>query len=301
MGNSQIKWRKGDYISLGKAVSQFNKKINQLQKEETRNYLPDTLNYRDIKENITTRRELQRVINSLRRFKKEGAEDLYRTQAGKEITRWERRELAIESRTAQIRLTKELKDLYTPKQGEKFSRAQMGSKRVREIEAQLKNLKQIESKKGYQFERLRQRIHNIGTSDYNMRRAIIYRNNYINEMKKYRHLKNYELLKEKMESLSNPVDFYEYVKDKELVKDLTYQSDEYYKQAEFNEFLRDWEIEVEETEEVYEETVKVRKYNYSLIDKDDGTVVAESNSLRTLRNIAEQYKGTTWIRDNSNL
>lgn len=300
MANSQIKWRKGDYISLGKAVSQFNKKINELQKEESRNYLPDILNYADIKENITTRRELQRVINSLRRFKEEGAEDLYRTQAGEEITKWERRELGIESRTAQIRLTKELKNLYTPKQGEKFSRAQMGSIRVREIEAQLKNLKQIESKKGYQFERLRQRIHNIGTSDYNMRRALTFRNNYINEMKKYSHLKNYELLKEKMESLSNPVDFYEFVKDKELVKDLTYQSDEYYKQAEFNEFLRDWEIEVEETDEVYEETVKVRKYNYSLIDKD-GTVVAESNSLVTLRNIAKQYKGTTWIRDNSYL
>lgn len=300
MSNSQIKWRKGDYISLGKAVSQFNRKINELQKEESKNYLPDTLNYTDIKENITTRRELQRVINSLRRFKKEGAEDLYLTQAGEEITKWERRELGIESRTAQIRLTKELKNLYTPKQGEKFSMAQMGSIRVREIEAQLRNLKQIESKKGYQFERLRQRIHNIGTSDYNMRRALTFRNNYINEMKKYSHLKNYELLKEKMESLSNPVDFYEFVKDKELVKDLTYQSDEYYKQAEFNEFLRDWEIEVEETEEVYEETVKVRKYNYSLIDKD-GTVVAESNSLRTLRNIAEKYKETTWIRDNSYL
>ena len=300
MANSQIKWRKGDYISLGKAVSQFNRKINELQKEESRNYLPDTLNYADIKENITTRRELQRVINSLRRFKEEGAEDLYRTQAGEEITKWERRELGIESRTAQIRLTKELKNLYTPKQGEKFSRAQMGSIRVREIEAQLKNLKQIESKKGYQFERLRQRIHNIGTSDYNMRRALTFRNNYINEMKKYSHLKNYEVLKEKMESLSNPVDFYEFVKDKELVKDLTYQSDEYYKQAEFNEFLRDWEIEVEETDEVYEETVKVRKYNYSLIDKD-GTVVAESNSLVTLRNIAKQYKATTWIRDNSYL
>lgn len=300
MANSQIKWRKGDYISLGKAVSQFNRKINELQKEESRNYLPDTLNYTDIKENITTRRELQRIINSLRRFKEEGAEDLYRTQAGEEITRWERRELGIESRTAQIRLTKELKNLYTPKQGEKFSRAQMGSIRVREIEAQLKNLKQIENKKGYQFERLRQRIHNIGTSDYNMRKALTFRNNYINEMKKYSHLKNYELLKEKMDSLSNPVDFYEYVKDKELVKDLTYQSDEYYKQAEFNEFLRDWEIEVEETDEVYEETVKVRKYNYSLIDKD-GTVVAESNSLVTLRNIAKQYKGTTWIRDNSYL
>lgn len=300
MANSQIKWRKGDYISLGKAVTQFNRKINELQKEESRNYLPNTLNYTDIKENIKTRRELQRVIKSLRRFKEEGAEDLYRTQAGEEITRWERRELAIESRTAQIRLTKELENLYIPKKGEKYSRAQMGSIRVREIEAQLRNLKQIESKKGYQFERLRERIHNIGTSDYNMRRAITYRNNYINEMKKYSHLRNYGLLKEKMESLSNPVDFYEYVKDKELVKDLTYQSDEYYKQAEFNEFLRDWEIEVEEIEEDYEETVKVRKYNYSLMDKD-GTVVAESNSLKTLRNIATQYKGTTWIRDNSYL
>ena len=39
MTNSQINWRKGDYISLGKAVSQFNRKINELQKEESRNYL----------------------------------------------------------------------------------------------------------------------------------------------------------------------------------------------------------------------------------------------------------------------
>ena len=75
MANSQIKWRKGDYIWLGKAVSQFNRKINELQKEESRNYLPDVLNYEDIKENITTRRELQRVIKSLRKYKEEGEED----------------------------------------------------------------------------------------------------------------------------------------------------------------------------------------------------------------------------------
>ena len=48
MANSQINWRKGDYISLGKAVSQFNRKINELQKEEKRNYLPELINYKDI-------------------------------------------------------------------------------------------------------------------------------------------------------------------------------------------------------------------------------------------------------------
>ena len=74
---SKIRWQRGDYITLGKAVSQFNKKINELQKEESKDYLPDTLEYKEVKENITTRKELNRVINSLRRFKKEGAEDLY--------------------------------------------------------------------------------------------------------------------------------------------------------------------------------------------------------------------------------
>lgn len=220
MANSQINWRKGDYISLGKAVSQFNRKINELQKEESKNYLPDILNYADIKENITTRRELQRVINSLRRFKEEGAEDLYRTQAGEEITKWERRELGIESRTAQIRLTKELKNLYAPKQGEKFSRAQMGSIRVREIEAQLRNLKQIETKKGYEFKRLKERIHNVGTSDYENRKAIIFRNNFMNELTNLKN-NNKEFLKvyEYFEKIKNPIEFFNTTQKSQVLQD----------------------------------------------------------------------------------
>ena len=220
MANSQINWRKGDYISLGKAVSQFNRKINELQKEESRNYLPDVLNYAVIKENITTRRELQRVIKSLRRFKEEGAEDLYRTQAGEEITKWERRELGIESRTAQTRLTKELKNLYAPKQGEKYSRAQMGSIRVREIEAQLRNLKQIETKKGYEFKRLKERIHNVGTSDYENRKAIIFRNNFMNELTNLKN-NNKEFLKvyEYFEKIKNPIEFFNTTQKSQVLQD----------------------------------------------------------------------------------
>lgn len=220
MGQHLINWKKGDYITLGKAVSQFNRKINELQKEERRTYLPELIDYKDIKENITTRRELQRVIKSLRRFKKEGAEDLYRTQAGEEITKWERRELGIESRTAQKRLTKELKNLYTPKQGEKFSRAQMGSIRVREIEAQLKNLKQIETKKGYQFEKLRQRIHNIGTSDYEYRKAIVYRNNFMNELTNLKN-NNKEFIKvyEYFEKIKNPIEFFNTTQKSQVLQD----------------------------------------------------------------------------------
>lgn len=124
MSQSLINWKKGDYISLGKAISNFNKKINRLQQEENRLYLPNIIEYKEAKENITTRAELNRLINSLRRFQRESAEDLYVTQAGEEITKWERKELGLQSRIAQTRLKKELKQLQTPLESG-FSKVQM--------------------------------------------------------------------------------------------------------------------------------------------------------------------------------
>lgn len=89
----KIKWQQKDYITLGKAVSNFNKKINELNKEEKKLYLPEKLDYKEVKGNIVTRNELKRVINSLRRFSKEGSEDLYITKSGERITKWERQEM----------------------------------------------------------------------------------------------------------------------------------------------------------------------------------------------------------------
>lgn len=49
MAEYQIRWKRGDYISLGKAVSQFNKKINELKSEENALLLPDEINYSELK------------------------------------------------------------------------------------------------------------------------------------------------------------------------------------------------------------------------------------------------------------
>lgn len=244
MAESQIKWKRGDLISLGRAVSQFNRKINQLQAEENKLYLPDTINYQEAKENITTRRELNRLINSLRRFQKEGAEDLYTTQSGETITKWERRELGIQSRIAQTRLTRELKALNEPLESG-YSRAQMGSTRVKEIKAQIKNLKEIENLSGFDFNRLKERITRMGSSDYTMKKAIVFRKNYLKEMEKYSHFDNYELLMKKLNSISNPIMFFEFVSKNEITGDLTYQSDEMYTQEAFNSFVQDFGIEIE--------------------------------------------------------
>lgn len=245
MADSQISWRKGDYIRLGKAVSDFNKKINRLNAEENKLYLPETINYKEAKENITTRKELNRLINSLRRFQRAGAEDIYTTQAGEELTKWERRELGIQSRIAQTRLRAELKALNEPLESG-FSRAQMGSVRVREIEAKIRNLKDIENKKGYELMTLKKRIRLEGASDYSMKRAIVFRENYLNEMKKYSHFDNYEKLISKLESFTNPISFFNFVSQNELTGDLTYQSDEMYSQEAFNSFVQDFGIDIDD-------------------------------------------------------
>lgn len=245
MAQSQIKWKKGDYISLGKAVAEFNKKINKLQKEEDLAYLPAKIDYKEARENITTRRELNRLINSLRRFQREGAEELYQTEAGELMTTWERKELGLQSRIAQTRLKQELKKLNEPIDGG-FSRAEMGSARVKEIRSQIESLKQIEKKTGYEMERLKERIQRTGTSDYTMKKALTYRKNYLKEMEKYSHLDNYDKLMNKLNSISNPIAFFDFVSQDELAKDLTYQSDEYLTQEAFNFFVESLGIEIEE-------------------------------------------------------
>ena len=247
MADGQINWKQGDFVRLGRAVTQFNKKINKLQAEENKLYLPETISYTEAKENITTRRELNRLINSLRRFQREGAEDIYTTQSGETMTKWERRELGIQSRIAQTRLQNELKTLNEPTESG-FSRAQMGSMRVREINARIKNLKNIESAVGYEFKRLRDRLSRMGTSDYTMKKAIVFRENYLKEMEKYSHFDNYEKLMKKLRSFTNPVSFFNFVSQNEFAGDMTYQSDEVYTQEAFNLFLQDLGIKTEDVQ-----------------------------------------------------
>lgn len=112
---SQIKWNKQEVLKLEKAVNDFNIKLAKLQKQENKLYLPEKLNLKDVKENIVTRRELDRKVESLRRFMQKGAESVYITEAGEAMTKWEREELGRQSRIGQIRLKKEYASLAVPK------------------------------------------------------------------------------------------------------------------------------------------------------------------------------------------
>lgn len=116
MADSKIRWNRSDTATLSRAVREFNKKIRELKTEENKLYLPDEISYKETKENILTRRNLNATINSLKRFQKEGAENLYTTKAGEKMTKWERTELGIQARVAIRRLNKEYQELGIPKE-----------------------------------------------------------------------------------------------------------------------------------------------------------------------------------------
>ena len=122
-----------------------------------------------------------------------------------------------------------------------------GSIEFRELQARIKNLRQLETKKGYEFQRLKDRIHSMGRSDYEMRKAIVYRENYIKEMEKYKGFENYDKLMFTLKAIKNPIQFYNFLRDKDndLLTDLTYQSDQTFTQKAFNRFLRDLGVNID--------------------------------------------------------
>lgn len=231
MAEGRISWKNVDNLSLGKAVANFNRKIKRIETEENKGYLPETLNFKDVKENITTRRELNRVIQNLRNFNKEGAEELYQNDAGEEMTRWEKDIIKDEISRGIRRLNKELRSVDKTKYPFET-----------DIELNLKqrinNLKKFENLKGFDFKVLKERAFNIGRMDYEMNRAINYKNNYMKTLERYSHFDNYDLLIKELEKYKNPIRFFKLMKSKgELTEDLTYVSDEYYTQEEFNKFV----------------------------------------------------------------
>lgn len=173
---------------------------------------------------------------------------------GEEITMWEKNILQKNIKIATNRLIKEKMELEKHEVGT-YSKAQMGSVRYREVLAELDRLGKLESKKGYQFRNLITHINNFGTYDYEMRKAFIYRENYLNTIKKqFFNLDGYDKLKEKFERIKNPIDFFKMIKStgNDNIIDLDYVSDNTLTQEQFYKFLEDFNIDFDKTEEVVE-------------------------------------------------
>lgn len=217
--NSKIRWSRSDYVRLGKAVSEFNKKVNQLQSEQDSLYLPEVQTYKEVKQDITTRSELNRYINSLKRFSREGAEDIVTLQSGEKISAWELKELKILRKSATRRINQELKEVTRQISSDQSHVIwnDLENKKLT-LEGTLKNMQELETKKGASFEHEKRIIESQGRSDYEMRNAMRYRLTYYKEvLPKFQNFKNYDKFKEKIDSIKNSLDFYNFISGSEKI------------------------------------------------------------------------------------
>ena len=212
--DSLIRWKRGDYIKLGQAVSRFNKIINELDTDE-RNFLPELKNYQEIKEHITSRKELNRIIKSLRRVNAENLLNTKILESGEEISKWEYQEINKARRRAfrNLELEKEsiLKD--RPSIG-------MGDERLSEIRAIEESFNKLNEKTGSDLKRLISRIFSVGRSDYKLSKDVLFRENFYKALEGISNFQHYDVLKKELDKIKNPSKFYEYVKKSPVLMDL---------------------------------------------------------------------------------
>lgn len=212
--DSLIRWKKGDYIKLGQAVSRFNRLINELDINEIE-YLPDLRDYQVLKEHITTRKELNRVINSLKRADLSNLLEKKVFSSGEEVSKWEYAEINKATKRAYKNLEREKENIMTNRES-----IGMGDERLSEIRAIEKSFETLHERTGSDFERVRDRIYAIGRSDYKISRDELFRENFYKALEGISNFQNYDVLKKELDKIKNPTKFYEYVKQSPVLMDL---------------------------------------------------------------------------------
>lgn len=142
-----IRYNKLTNDKIAKTVRNYNAKIKRLERKNPYLALPDTITVKKVKSMSDTRADLNRVLNSLKRFSKRGAEDTIILPTGEMISSYEYKELKRESARIQRNLTKRINQLASikPKVAgvvQDYTYAEMGDMRLNNMIAKRDILKE---------------------------------------------------------------------------------------------------------------------------------------------------------------
>lgn len=117
---SKIKWRDNDIKLLTNRIRAFNAKRTRTinQNQAVKDYLPEKIDIKNIKNSIKTRRDFNNKINEINRFFRPGAIEPIKTEAGVLTTKYELNEVKIKYRRAEkIKANKRAAAAVSPKKG----------------------------------------------------------------------------------------------------------------------------------------------------------------------------------------
>lgn len=247
-----IRWKRGDYIRLGRAVSEFNKEIEKNENLGD-SLLPQKIEYKELRDRIQTREGLNSYINSLKRIKLPGSFDIVQLENGEQITAYEKGELEKGRKSAMTILSNQIKEQEAKTKIElaidsdiKLPQA-FKSKKQKELEAKLRDYKKLYNLTGKDFKKRAKEL-GIYPNELRYKRAWTFRENYMKVMReKYKDFENFDKFEKWARKHKNPIKFYEALPDGEFYPDdLQYQSDVVFSQENFNSFLENFGIKIEE-------------------------------------------------------
>lgn len=255
-----IRWSKGDYIRLGKAVSEFNRQIAQNTTAENKLYLPKTINYQDLRDNIQTRQGLNAYLQQLKRINQKGALDLERLEGGVLISKYEKKELEraraqvipnLERQIAKVEAETLASYGYSP--SSQLPNMLKGNAQ-RKLEATLSDYKELFKLSGKDFKKRAKQLL-INQTEKKYRQAYLFRKRYMKVMKEnYLGYRDYWIfMKYYANKHKDPVRFYDDLPEDDTYfpNDLYRQSDETFTEEEFTRFVET--ILGTSVDEIYEE------------------------------------------------
>ena len=213
--DSLIRWKREDSERLTKAVNKFNREVKALKNENIT--LPSKANYNDLRDHISSRRELEEIIDSLNSANRRTLTETEKLTSGESVSAWEYNEASRKKDIATKNLTREMNKI----QGDRniTGNIYMGEERISEIESTLEALdKTFESKEN--FERMQKRLDFLGRTDYELARNKQFMDNFFTALDDISNFENAEMLKKELKKIRNPNKFYEYVKKSPILMDI---------------------------------------------------------------------------------
>lgn len=293
-----IRWSKGDYIRLGKAVADFNRQIAANTTEANKLYLPKQIDYQALRNEIKTRQGLNAYIQQLKRINLGDSFALEKLEGGQTVTRYQRREI----QRALSQIVPELESKIQSEQAKTLIRYgrtpteelpdPFKSYQQKQLEARLKDYKELFTLSGEKFKRRAEQLM-INQTEKKYRQAYQFRKNYMKEMRKYRNMRDYWIFKKYYaDKHKDPVRFYEDLPEDDTYfpDDLYYQSDMVYTDEQFTSFVET--ILGVSIDEIYEkeglkkgttgEDLKIQKYQESQ-EKKERAAIREINKILGIR------------------
>lgn len=204
---------------LSKAVANFNKIKNEVEKATNNLILPETINFQNLKKRIITKENYNETLKDIKKFGKGDSLEIYETYSGDKITKWEHEKLEKEKTRILKRLNKELEKYKQPNE-QGFTKAQMGNAKYRDLLDDIKKYKNYEQNKGYDFKKIRNNMNIVGDNDYLYKKALIYKENMLEELEKLsKNSKTFKQVYNYFKKIENPIKFFNTTRKSEALID----------------------------------------------------------------------------------